>query len=246
MDTWNPTPRSGQVLYYRNGLNKGPHTLKLVARGSGNPYATGSSVAIHGVQYSAAGGVANFPSGTGPRSPQRMVFGYTGRADLRDSRGRAWRPATEFVTRIGEGKDSVAEAWWTAPAAGPIAGTRDPELYRYGTHGRDFWVNVTVGPGRYHARLMFAATRGLDTRKNCFDLSLNGRRVVERLDVAATAGAPNRAVDLVFDDIVPVNGVIEIRFTAVPGADGEAFVQALEVGPGRGGKGATPISVPRL
>ena len=246
VDTWNPTARSGQVLYYRNGLAEGSHALRLVARGMGNPYSKGSSIGLQSVQYSAARGAANFPSGTGPRETQRMVFGYTGRKDLRDSRGHAWRPATEFVTRIGEGKDSVAESWWTAPAVEPIAGTPDPELYRYGAHGRDFWVNVTVGPGRYHARLKFAATRGLDTRKNCFDISINGRRVVERLDVAATAGGPNRAVDLVFNDIAPTNGVIEIRFTAWRAADCEAFVQALEVGPGHGGKGATTLSAPQL
>ncbi|MBI4324448.1 MAG: hypothetical protein HY674_04220 [Chloroflexi bacterium] len=211
-----------------------------------------SNIGIESVQYSAASGVANFPSGTGPRETQRMVFGYTGRADLRDSRGCAWRPATEFVTRIGEGKDSVAECWRTAPAAEPIAGTPDPELYRSGVHGRDFWVNLTVGPGCYHARLKFAATRGLDSRKNCFDITINGRRVVERLDVAATAGGPNRAVDLVFNDIAPANGVIEVRFTASRTIDGdaarlgEAFVQALEVGRGNGGKGAQPVSAAAL
>ena len=143
-----------------------------------------------------------------------MVFGYTGRDDLRDSHGNTWRPATELVTRIGEGKDSVADCWWTTPVAEPIGGTPDPDLYRYGVHGRDFWVNLTVGPGRYYARLKFAATRGLDTRTNCFDIRINGRRVAERLDVAATAGGPDRAVDLVFNDLAPANGVIEIRFTA--------------------------------
>ena len=30
-----------------------------------------------------------------------------------------------------------------------LTGTIDPELYRYGVHGREFWVNLTVGPGRY-------------------------------------------------------------------------------------------------
>jgi hypothetical protein len=72
--------------------------------------------------------------------------------------------------------------------------------------------------------------------------------VVERLDVAAMAGGANRAVDLVFNDLAPRNGVIEIRFTAarISPADttarGEAFVQALEIGPGSGGQGAKPVS----
>ena len=68
--------------------------------------------------------------------------------------------------------------------------------------------------------------------------------------MAATVGSPNRAADLVFEDIAPSNGIIEIRFTAARTSDGdktvrgEAFVQALEIGLGRGGKGAKPISLP--
>lgn len=250
IDCWNPAPRDRQVIYYRNGLPQGTHTLRVVARGEGNPYSKGTTIGIDSLQCSAATGVANFPSGTGPRGTQRMVFGYTGRDDLRDSGGNTWRPATELVTRIGETRDSVAECWWTTPAADLVKDTPDPDLYRYGVHGRDFWVNLTVGPGHYYARLKFAAARGMDPQTNCFDIRINGQRVVERLDVTATAGGANRAVDLVFNDITPANGVIEIRFTAAATRHtedqmrGEAFVQALELGPGRGGAGVNPVSAP--
>jgi hypothetical protein len=249
VDCWNPTPREGQVLYYRNGLAQAPHTLKLAARGAGNPLSQGALITVEGVQFSAAAGVASFPAGTGPRGPQRMILGYPGREDYRDAAGHTWRPGAELVTRLANGADTVAACWWTNAASGEISGTADPELYRYGVHGRDFWVNLTVGPGRYHARLKFAATRGLDTRADSFDISINGRRVVEGLDVTATAGGPNRAVDLVFNDLTPRNGVLEFRFTAArmskadATARGEAFVQALEIGPGSGGQGAKPISV---
>lgn len=248
VDAWNPAPRSGQALYHRNGLTQGPHTLKLVARGMGNPHSKGASVGVQSVRYSSATGAANFPSGTGPRETQRMIFGYTGRTDYRDAAGHTWRPATELVTRSASLTDSVAAFWWTNVAPGEISGTADPELYRYGIHGTNFWVNLTVGPGRYHARLRFATTRGLDTRMNCFDIRINGLHVVERLDVAATAGGPNRAVDLVFNNLAPTNGILEIRFTGARNASadttarGEAFVQALEIGPGHGGNGARPVS----
>jgi hypothetical protein len=249
VDCWNPSPRHQQVLYYRNGLAQGTHTLKVAARGAGNPLSKGARIGVDSVQYSWAGGIANYPSGTGPREPQRIIFGYTARTDYRDSAGHLWRPATELVTRGAPGVDTVSAFWWTNPAPGEITGTTDPELYRYGVHGGDFWVNLTVGPGRYHARLKFAATRGLDTRRNCFDIRINGRRVAGSLDVAAAAGGPGRAVDLVFKDIAPSNGVIEIRFTAARMAQaektvpGEAFVQAIEIGPDRGGKGVKPVSV---
>lgn len=250
VDCWNPTPRDRQVLFHRSGLAPGAHTLELVARGAGNPHAQGTLVRVHSVQCSDAEGVAHFPSGRGPRTAQRMVFGYTGREDYRDSVGRTWRPGTELVTRGLSQQDSVGAFWWTQPVDTEIAGTRDPELYRYGVHGRDFRVHASVGPGRYYARLKFAVARGLETAKGCFDIRINGQRVVERLDVAATAGGANRAVDLVFNDVISTNGVIEIRFTGrrtVAGdrvVGGEAYVQALEIGPGRCGKGAKPVSLP--
>jgi hypothetical protein len=132
-----------------------------------------------------------------------------------------------------------------------IIGTPDPELYRYGYHAHDFWVNVTVGPGKYDVRLKFATTRGLDTRQNCFDILINGETVVHNIDITATAGGPNKAVDLVFRNIGPRNGVIQIRFKGSHLCDGDkskrgqAFVQALEIGQNPGGKGAEPVTVDR-
>ncbi len=248
IDCWNPSPRRQQVLYYNNGLANGSHILRAVARGAANPYSKGKRIYVDCVQYSAEGAVCSFPTGTGPTGPQRMILGYPGRQDYRDARGHLWRPATEVVTRLAAGRDTVSGCWWTNAVAEAITGTPDPELYRYGYHARDFWANITVGPGKYFVRLKFAATRGLDTRKNCFNIILNGRQVVRGLEVAATAGGANKAVDLVFNDIEPASGVLTIRFTsqAVVEGDqqlrGEAFVQALEIGPGPGGRGATPVS----
>lgn len=176
-----------------------------------------------------------------------MILGYPSRQDYRDASGHTWRPGTEVVTRLAAGRDTVAACWWTNAVAEPITGTPDPELYRYGYHATNFCVNLTVGPGEYFVRLKFAATRGIDTQKNCFNICLNGHEVVRNLDVAATAGGPNQAADLVFDHIPPENGVISLRFTSARAAEGdqavrgEAFVQALEVGPGSGGRGATPV-----
>jgi hypothetical protein len=240
IDCWNPSRRDQQVLYYRNGLAQGTHTLRIAARGGHNPYSAGDRVYVDAVQFSAADQPWHYPAGTGPTETQRMLFGYTGREDYRDSKGNSWRPATEFVIRLGSQRDSL-DAWWTQPIACDIAGTRDSELYRYGVHGKEFWANVTVGPGRYHARLKFAATRGLDTSTNAFSILINGQPVVENLDVAATAGGANRAADLVFNGITPRHGIIEVRLKGA-WAGAEAFLQALEVGPGRGGKGAKPIT----
>jgi hypothetical protein len=242
VDCWNPAPRHQQVLFYKNGLPAGRHTLKIVAGGTANPYAKDSFIYVDAVQFSKENASCNFPSGGGPRQAQRMVFGRTDRSDYRDQQGNNWRPGLEVVSRIGPRNDTVARCWWTDAAAEPILGTPDPELYRYGFHASDFWVNLTVAPGKYKALLKFAATRDLDTRTNSFDISINGREAARQVDVASRAGGPNKAFDLVFSDIAPVNGVIEIRFTGQTMTAGtntlrrQAFVQAIELEPAADGK----------
>ena len=52
IDAWNPAPRNRQVLYYRNGLPQGRHTLKIVPRGEHNPYSKGNRVGIEALQFS--------------------------------------------------------------------------------------------------------------------------------------------------------------------------------------------------
>ena len=61
------------------------------------------------------------------------------------------------------------------------------------------------------------------------------------VDIAATAGGLGKAVDLVFNDIKPQNGVIAIRFWNR--MSGEAMVQAIEIGPGQSEPGAKPVQV---
>jgi hypothetical protein len=246
LDCWNPDSRNQQVIWYRNGLANGPHILKVLARGTGNPLARGRKIFIEGVQWSNATGGVDFGEGGGPTETQRLVFGYPGREDLKDSMGGLWRPGTEFIVRLGAMADSVVSSWWCVPEPKLIAATRDPALYRHGVHARDFTVNLTVGPGTYHVRLKFAAGRGLDTLQNCVTVFLNGREIVKRMDVAATAGGPYRAVDLVFNDVAPRNGVIDLRFLGGDpehGVIGEAFVQAIEVRPGPGPSGAVPVTL---
>ena len=241
IDCWCPQERRQQVLYWRNGLDPGPHTLRVTASGEGNPLSSGAEVYADAVQWSAAAGAGAHGSGGGPTGHQRVIFGYAGRPDYVDSAGHSWRPATEFVVRLGNRADAVAAAWWTTSRAGSVAGTTDPELYRYGVHARDLTFYFTVGPGAYHVRLKLAETRETEIRDRLLSVELNGRRVVEAMDIAATAGGLDRAVDLVFDDVEPENGVIAVRLRNRYG--GEAIVQAMEVGPGPGGIGATPAVV---
>jgi len=234
-----------QILYYRNGLADGRHTLKIVVRGEHNPASTGNEVLVDGVQYSAATGDSGYGEGGGPTGVQRMLFGYTSYTDFRDSQGNLWRPGTEFIVRTGDLTDSVAKTWWTMRQAVFVQGTQDAELYRYGVHAPDFTVNVTVGPGTYHVRLIFAETQYEGASQRGITIFINERKLQDGLDVWATAGGANKAADLVYNGIRPQHGAIAIRLVGskVDGCQRDAMVQALEIGPGDGGQGSTAKSI---
>ncbi len=241
VNLYSPIALERQVVYYRNGLDNGPHTLRLAPRRTNVPPPAGSDVTITAIQYSDANGDAGYGEGGGPTGAQRMIFGYTERSDYKDSVGNLWRPATEFVALTGALTDSVAKTWWTMRQTVDVRNTPDPELYRYGAHWKDFTVNVTVGPGTYHARLKFAEAQCDGTGQRGITIFINGRRVVEGFDVFATAGGAQRAVDLVFDGIQPRTGFFDFAFLGRGGR--EARVHAIEGAPGPGGEGATPKTV---
>jgi hypothetical protein len=173
--------------------------------------------------------------------PQRVIFGYTGRRDYVDSAGRSWRPATEWVARAGSNADILKTNWWSEPRRDTILSTTDPEIYRYGAHGRDFWHWFTVAPGIYTVRLKLAETRQTPPAARSVSILINGVEVARDVDIAATAGGMYRAVDLVFQDIRPREGCIHVRLVNRHG--GEAMVQAISVVPGREGAGAKPVSI---
>ncbi|MBI4580770.1 MAG: hypothetical protein HY718_13770 [Planctomycetes bacterium] len=246
IDCWSPLPLYQQVLYTKNGLPNVRHEVRIGVRGEGVPASNGSNVYLDAVQYSDAVGENGFGTGGGPRGHQRLIFGYAGRQDYVDSQGNAWRPGCEFVIRSGRKLDAVSASWWTQRIAGDIAGTPDPELYGYGIHGHEFAINLTVGPGEYHLRLKFAAARDLAAAAGPITILVTGKIVAERMDVAATAGGRDRAVDLVVNHVTPQNGIVELRLRGgnvdpqgQPAS--EAYIQALELGPGDGGTGTIPV-----
>jgi len=241
VECWSPHAMTQRLLYSRSGLNQGKHELKLVVRGERNPLSGGTNIYLADAQVSAAQGTSGFGSGGGPTGPQRMIFGYIGRKDFVDSMGHAWRPATEWVVRSGYGTDSVEEALWTDRRTMYIGNTTDEELYRYGIHGDEFWVNVTVAPGRYDVTLHFASTplywfleqdKDGGLVKHIQNVAINGKAVIEKMNVADAAGGVFVALQKTFRDIEPKSGIIEIRCTGRD--DREAILQALEVVPAGG------------
>ena len=237
VECWNPTVRHQQPIFTKSGLSNDPHELKIVVRGEKNPLARGARVCVDAAQFSAATGEAGFGSGGGPKEPQRLIFGCTGRHDYIDSNGNAWRPGTEFVTRLGFGVDTVARTWWHRRRSMYIGGTRDEEIYRYGVHAREFWVNLTVGPGTYSVRLHWADTPETPwvEREGKWNVvsrpttvAINGATVIENLNVRKEVGT-FKAYVREFPGVLPRNGIIELRFTSTQ--DHEAMIQAIEVIP---------------
>jgi hypothetical protein len=224
VDCWSPYPKDQQILYSKSGLSNTAHQLRIVAQGAGNLVSSGNNVYVNAVQYSGANGKAEFGQGGGSAAVQRMIFGYTGRSDYVDSLSNSWRPGTEFVVRAGYNVDSVPVSW-SARNAATIANTADPELYRWGAHYKEFWVNLTVAPGSYYVKLLFS-----DTVANRIQtVKINGVSVLTNFNISQTAGGTNIAVDRLFTDIIPKNGIISIHFLGSGGQD--AIVKAIEIGP---------------
>jgi hypothetical protein len=260
IDFWNPRELQQQVVYYRNGLSQGKHVIRVVNLADRNLLSSGNLMQVDAVQHSSATGANGFGSGGGPIETQRMIMGYPERKDYVDTQGHAWRPATEIVVRTGDLTDTVAKTWLTMRQAVFTVGTPDRELYSYGVHAPDFTVNVTVGPGKYHVRLKFAEHQFKEPNQRAMNVFLNDKKVVDRFDLLATGAAItlpkldyyqgdpswkfSRAVDLVFNDVEPKNGIIEVRLTGetVGGIPSEAILHAIEVGQGDGGEGAKPVS----
>jgi hypothetical protein len=238
IECWNPTIRYQQPIYLKNGLTNGPHELKIVVRGEKNPLAGGTRIAIQSAQYSSATGDAGFGSGGGPKGAQRLIFGCTERKDYVDSNGNAWRPGTEFVARVGADVDTLAKCWWSKRRSMFIGGTRDEEIYRYGVHAPEFWVNLTVAPGPYKVRLHWAdtpETPWMEREGDKWDpvarpttVLINGQTVIEDLSVRKEVGTFH-AYTREFDNIQPQNGIIELRFKSTPHHD--AMIQAAEIIP---------------
>jgi hypothetical protein len=237
VESWNPSERHQQPIFVKKGLPNGPHELKIVVRGEKNPLARGAQVRVDAAQYSQATGEAGFGSGGGPKEPQRLIMGYIDRHDYVDSSGHAWRPGTEFVTRLGFGVDTVARAWWSRRRSMYIGGTKDEEVYRYGVHAPEFWVNLTVAPGQYRVRLHWADTPETPwvEREDKWEavsrpttVAINGTTVIENLNVRKEAGT-FKAYVREFPAIRAQNGIIELRFNSTPGH--EAMIQAIELFP---------------
>jgi hypothetical protein len=120
-----------------------------------------------------------------------------------------------------------------------IGGTKDEEIYRYGVHAPEFWVNLTVAPGQYRVRLHWADTPETPwvEREGKWEIvtrpttvAINGTTVIEDLSVRKEVGA-FKAYVREFEEVRPKHGIIELRFKSTSGH--EAMIQAVELIPAK-------------
>ena len=100
-----------------------------------------------------------------------------------------------------------------------ISGTDRPWLYTSGLTGAmTFTVRVSGAPGaRYDLRLHFAELRGAKPGDRQFDVRVQGKGMLERLDVSKEAGGANVALIREIPGIVPQQGSITIELAPVSG-----------------------------
>jgi Malectin domain len=122
----------------------------------------------------------------------------------------------------------------------PIAGTREPRLYRSRRQG-NFRYDIPLAKGVYELRLHFAETHfGEDNTagyggegSRAFAVQINGTTVINRLDVVGEAGASTAHIK-VFRDVSPAaDGKLHLTFVPIVTVP---FLNAIEITPGTPGK----------
>ncbi len=119
----------------------------------------------------------------------------------------------------------------TAAAASTIAvtGTSDSALYQTQRYGNPFSYAFNVPSGSYQVTLKFAETYWTGPGKRVFNASINGFTELTNFDIYASAGGANIALDKVFDNITPINGVITLNFG--PASVDNAVIEAIQIVP---------------
>jgi hypothetical protein len=121
-----------------------------------------------------------------------------------------------------------------------IFGTRDQRIYRSGREG-DFGYHIPLKSQAYELRLHFAETTFGETSRagfggessRVFDVFINGKPLINLLDVVAEAGASTANIKM-FKDIAPASdGALHLSFSA---RSYMPFLNALEITPGTPGK----------
>ncbi len=92
----------------------------------------------------------------------------------------------------------------------PVAKTDLDPVYLDVRYGMDFY-QLEIANGTYDVTLQFAEPHHNETGKRIFDVSIQGQKVIEALDILDSVGK-NTALDRTFNDIRVENGKLRIDF----------------------------------
>ncbi len=95
----------------------------------------------------------------------------------------------------------------------PIADTEQDALYQTVTYDMRAY-RLKVPNGTYAVRLQFCEPHYAEAGKRVFGVTLQGHRVIDKLDIFAAVGQ-NRALDYTFPGVEVADGMLEIQFDNV-------------------------------
>lgn len=161
----------------------------------------------------------------GPRGVVRILCGA--KQPYTDRNGNVWSEDRYF--------SGGAPTATRAAIEGTLPTAADQALYQSGREGKDFSYAIPVPPGLYAIRLKFAEPEYAYFFERPFDVTLNGRRVLNNMDICQSARGPRKAHERVLRYAVPDGeGKLVLRFRSgwepLQKSD-KALVQAIEVLP---------------
>ena len=95
----------------------------------------------------------------------------------------------------------------------PMADTEHDVLYQTVAYGMKAY-RLKVPNGIYSVRLQLCEPHYGEAGKRVFGVTLQGRKVIDKLDVFAVVGK-NRAIDYTFPGVEVANGMLEIQFDGI-------------------------------
>jgi hypothetical protein len=213
-----PVPAPPRRNWLRLVISGSVAALILAAAGSGLFWKDEKPAAAF------AGGVAVEPSQDGS---VRLAIGLTG-PKFFDSSGRIW-------TRDAYGSGGTT----FERAERPVYRTLDQAMYQRGREGESRY-DIPLPRGFYELRLHFAETEfgqtpvdGAEGMRR-FDVSLNGRKILEDFDIASDAAGAGIATVKLWKGIEPgPDGFVRLVFS---GRTGRPLVNAIELLPAARGK----------
>jgi Malectin domain len=153
-------------------------------------------------------------SGQGAQEPIRVAAGRM--VKWTDRSGVVWNADSNFDS----GK--------VYASAKRVTGTATPELFQNERfNDAPFEYRFCVKNGEYQVALKFAEVWFNAPGQRVFDVAVNGETVLQRLDVIAQAGGPDRALERAFRTHVS-DGQIDIRFSPIVS---NPKISAIEITP---------------